>query len=205
MVKKRTTGKKANPTAPTVAHQRTHSLSSDTTTDRRRPSARGAPVESVVLLSHAAPDGAARMVDVSGKAPTVREAAASAVFRAVPAVLDALLAGELPKGDALAAARLAGIFAAKRTAEWIPLCHPLPLDWVDIAIRRVAPGRLSILCTARTTARTGVEMEALTGVTAAALTLYDMAKSADKSIEIGPVRLERKSGGKSGPYRRAKS
>lgn len=145
------------------------------------------------------------MVDVSGKPATVREAAASAEFRAAPAVLDALLAGALPKGDALAAARLAGILAAKRTAEWIPLCHPLPLDWVEVTVRRVSRSRLIILCTARTTARTGVEMEALTGVSAAALTLYDMAKSADKSIEIGPVRLERKSGGKSGDYRRAKA
>lgn len=143
------------------------------------------------------------MVDVSGKQPTVREAAASAQFCAAPGVLDLLMVGRLSKGDALAAARVAGILAAKRTAEWIPLCHPLPLEWVDIGIRRVARGRLALLCTVRTTARTGVEMEALTGVSAAALTLYDMAKSADKSIEIGPVRLERKSGGKSGPYRRA--
>ncbi|MBI4718994.1 MAG: cyclic pyranopterin monophosphate synthase MoaC [Planctomycetes bacterium] len=152
-------------------------------------------------LSHLSADGSARMVDVSGKAVTVREARASAAVRMRPAVLRALLADELPKGDALAAARLAGVLAAKRTAEWIPLCHPLPLDWVHLEFARAASGTLEITCTARTTARTGVEMEALVGVSAAALTIYDMAKAADKGIVIGPIRLEYKSGGKSGTYR----
>ena len=142
------------------------------------------------------------MVDVSAKSVTEREATASARFQTRPDVLDALMAGKLPKGDALATARVAGILAAKRTSEWIPLCHPLSLDWVGIEFTRTAPGELAVRCTARTRGRTGVEMEALTGATAAALTLYDMAKAADKAIEIGPIRLESKSGGRSGSYLR---
>ncbi len=142
------------------------------------------------------------MVDVSAKSVTEREATASARVKTRPDVLDALMAGKLPKGEALATARVAGILAAKRTSEWIPLCHPLSLDWVGIEFTRAAPGELAVRCTARTRGRTGVEMEALTGATAAALTLYDMAKAADKAIEIGPIRLESKSGGQSGPYRR---
>jgi cyclic pyranopterin monophosphate synthase len=148
-------------------------------------------------LSHIGPKGEARMVDVSGKPITEREAAASARVRLSTQTLDALMSGSLPKGDALATARIAGIMAAKRTAEWIPLCHPLALDWVRIDFERTAPDQLLITCTAKTSARTGVEMEALTGASAAALCIYDMAKAADKSIEIGPIRLERKSGGKS--------
>jgi cyclic pyranopterin phosphate synthase len=123
----------------------------------------------------------------------------------------------LPKGDALATARIAGIQAAKRTSEWIPLCHPLPLEWVRIEFERIDPsplegtkrlpsesirGAIRVLCTAKTSAKTGVEMEALTGAAAAALTLYDMAKSADKAITIGPIQLEQKTGGKSGSYDR---
>lgn len=153
-------------------------------------------------FSHLDRAGAARMVDVSAKSVSVREAVASGRVTMTPAVLDALFAGTLPKGDALAAARIAGIQAAKRTAEWIPLCHPLSLDWIDVAIERAGADTLTLLSTARTTARTGVEMEALTAVAAAALTLYDMAKSADRGITIGPIRLESKSGGKSGPWRR---
>ncbi len=153
-------------------------------------------------LSHLGPSGNARMVDVSRKPVTDREAAASAMVRMRSAVLDAMLEGTLPKGDALATARVAGILGAKRTSEWIPLCHPLPLDWVRIEFERVGPEDLSITCTTKTTARTGVEMEALTGATAAALAIYDMAKAADKSIVIGPIQLERKSGGQSGPFER---
>ncbi|MGB2986501.1 MAG: cyclic pyranopterin monophosphate synthase MoaC [Phycisphaerae bacterium] len=153
-------------------------------------------------LSHVGSGGEARMVDVSPKDATEREASASAVVRMRHTVLDALLSGALPKGDALATARVAGIHAAKRTSEWIPLCHPLPLDWVQIEFSRTGSDELSIFCTAKTTARTGVEMEALTGAAAAALTLYDMAKSADKAIVIGPIQLERKAGGKSGTYLR---
>lgn len=145
------------------------------------------------------------MVDVSAKDVSVREAVASGVVTMRSEVLDALFEGKLPKGDALATARIAGVCAAKRTSEWIPLCHPLGLDWVDIEFSRSGDSVLSIRCVARTTARTGVEMEALTGVSAAALTIYDMAKAADKAIVIGPIQLERKTGGKSGTYTRAGS
>lgn len=156
-------------------------------------------------LSHIGPAGDARMVDVSRKPVTQREATASAVVSMQPSVLEALLSDSLPKGDALATARVAGILAAKRVSEWIPLCHPLPLDWVRIEFSKPRTGELSIQCTAKTAARTGVEMEALTGVTAAALTVYDMAKAADKAIVIGPIQLERKTGGKSGDYQRPPS
>jgi len=153
-------------------------------------------------LTHLGAHGQARMVDISVKKATAREAVASAAVTMRPNVLDAVLGGKLPKGDALATARIAGILAAKRTPEWIPLCHPLPLDCVQLDFERGDGETLLITCMVRTTARTGVEMEALTGVAAAALCLYDMAKAADKSIVIGPIRLERKTGGKSGTYRR---
>lgn len=156
-------------------------------------------------LSHIGPKGEARMVDVASKSITAREAGASASVVMKSEVLDLLMEGLLPKGDALNTARIAGIFAAKRTSEWIPLCHPLPLDWVHIEFQRANADTLRIECSARTTAKTGVEMEALTGVTAAALTIYDMSKAADKSIVIGPIQLEYKTGGKSGDYRRATS
>ncbi len=152
--------------------------------------------------SHIDESGAARMVDVSAKEVTGREASASAVVRMTTVVLDTIFGSGLPKGDALSTARIAGIQAAKRTAEWIPLCHVLPLDWVQIDFARTGDETLRIECTARATARTGVEMEALVGVSAAALTVYDMAKSLDKSTVIGPIQLERKSGGKSGDFRR---
>jgi len=151
-------------------------------------------------LSHVDAQGEARMVDVSPKAVTVREALASAVVTMRGDVLDALMAGRVPKGETLNTARIAGIQAAKRTPEWIPMCHIVALDFVGIEFQRRSSDRLEINCTARATARTGVEMEALTGVAVAALTLYDMAKSADKAIEIGPIRLERKTGGKRGDY-----
>ncbi len=151
-------------------------------------------------LSHVDARGEVRMVDVSGKAVTIRTATASATVRMKADVLDAVYAETLPKGDALATARIAGITAAKRTSEWIPLCHPLPLDWVCVDFSRDSRETLSIRCTTKTSARTGVEMEALTGVMAAALALYDMAKAADKSIVIGPIRVERKTGGRSGDY-----
>jgi len=154
-------------------------------------------------LSHVDADGAARMVDVSNKDVTAREAAASAVVRTKREVLDAMMAGTLPKGDALATARVAGIMTAKRTAEWIPLCHPLPLDEVRVEFTRTGDNELRIVCTAKAIARTGVEMEALTGAAATALCLYDMAKAADRSITIGPIQLETKSGGRRGDYRRA--
>jgi len=156
-------------------------------------------------LSHLDPDGKAQMVDVSSKAVTEREATASGEVRMKVKVLDALMRGALPKGDVMATARVAGIQAAKRTAEWIPLCHPLPLDWVQIDFERTGPETLCIRCRAKTTARTGVEMEAMIGVSAAALTVYDMAKAADKAIVIGPIQLDRKTGGRSGEYRRGGS
>jgi cyclic pyranopterin phosphate synthase len=153
-------------------------------------------------LSHLDSQGKAKMVDVSQKPVSQREAVASAIVQLRPDVLDALMAGTLPKGDVFNTARIAGIQAAKRTAELIPLCHILPLDFVGIEFARMSPDRISITCTARTTARTGVEMEALTGASVTALTIYDMAKSVDKAIEIGPIRLETKSGGASGDFRR---
>lgn len=145
------------------------------------------------------------MVDVGHKAVTNREARASACVEMRPDVLEKLMGNALPKGDALATARIAGIQAAKRTADWIPLCHPLALDWVSIEFESRGGSHLDIVCSVRATSRTGVEMEALTGAAAAALTIYDMAKSADKGIVIGPIQLEHKSGGKSGDYRRGES
>jgi len=153
-------------------------------------------------LTHLTEEGQAHMVDVSEKAVTAREAVASAAVTMTPDVLARLIGGDLPKGEALGTARIAGIQAAKRTGEWIPLCHPLGLDWVQVEFTRVSAGVLRVECTARTVARTGVEMEAMVGAAAAALTIYDMAKAADKSIVIGPIQLERKTGGKSGDFRR---
>jgi cyclic pyranopterin phosphate synthase len=152
-------------------------------------------------LSHYDDAGRARMVDVSAKPATKREAEASAFVAMKPAVLAAL--PNNPKGDALAVARIAGIMAAKRTAELIPMCHPLPLAHVDVDVRLCENG-VAITSKVTTTAETGVEMEALVAVSVAALTVYDMCKAADKGIEIREIRLERKSGGKSGDYRRAK-
>jgi cyclic pyranopterin monophosphate synthase len=152
-------------------------------------------------LSHYDGAGRARMVDVSGKSGTKREAEASAFVAMKPAVLDAL--PKNPKGDALEVARLAGIMAAKRTAELIPLCHPLPLALIDVDMRLCENG-VAITSKVTTTAETGVEMEALVAVSVAALTVYDMCKALDKGIEIREIVLERKSGGKSGEYRRAK-
>jgi cyclic pyranopterin phosphate synthase len=152
-------------------------------------------------LSHYDRTCRARMVDVSGKAATKREAEASG-FVAVKAEVLAKLSRN-PKGDPLEVARIAGIMAAKRTSELIPMCHPLPLSLVDVEVR-VCENGLAITSKVATTAETGVEMEALTAVSIAALTLYDMLKGADKSIEIREVVLERKSGGKSGDYRRRK-
>ena len=150
-------------------------------------------------LSHYDRDGRARMVDVSHKSATRREAEASAFVEMKPGVLAAL--PKNPKGDALEVARLAGIMAAKRTSELIPLCHPLPLALVDVELRLCENG-VAVTSKVTTTAETGVEMEALVAASVAALTLYDMCKAADKGIEIREIVLERKSGGKSGDYRR---
>src|SRR5579863_10942 len=152
-------------------------------------------------LSHYDDAGSARMVDVSAKPATKREAEASAFVAMKPAVLAAL--PNNPKGDALAVARIAGIMAAKRTAELIPMCHPLPLAHIDVDVRLCENG-VAITSKVTTTAETGVEMEALVAASVAALTVYDMCKAADKGIEIRKIVLERKSGGKSGDYHRAK-
>src|ERR1700689_5079930 len=152
-------------------------------------------------LSHYDGAGRARMVDVSGKSATKREAEASAFVAMKPAVLAALPRN--PKGDPLEIARIAGIMAAKRTAELIPMCHPLPLALVHVDLRLCENG-VAVTAKVSTTAETGVEMEALVAVSVAALTVYDMCKGADKSIEIREIVLERKSGGKSGEYCRTK-
>lgn len=141
------------------------------------------------------------MVDVSGKAATRREAEASAFVAMKPEVLAAL--PQNPKGDPLEVARIAGIMAAKRTAELIPMCHPLPLAVVDVDLRLCENG-VAITSKAATNAETGVEMEALVAASVAALTVYDMCKGADKSIEIREIVLQSKTGGKSGEYRRGK-
>jgi cyclic pyranopterin monophosphate synthase len=152
-------------------------------------------------LSHYDPGGRARMVDVSGKPATRREAEASAFVAIDPKVLAALPAN--PKGDPLEVARVAGIMAAKRTAELIPMCHPLPLAMIDVHLR-VCENGVEITSKVTTTAETGVEMEALVAASVSALTIYDMCKALDKGIEIREIVLERKSGGKSGEYRRAR-
>jgi cyclic pyranopterin phosphate synthase len=153
-------------------------------------------------LSHYDSKGRARMVDVSAKAQSKREAEASAMVVMKPALLKALPAN--PKGDPLEVARLAGIMAAKRTAELIPMCHPLPLSHIDVRMRLCENG-VAITSKVTTTAVTGVEMEALVAASVAALTVYDMCKALDKGIEIRHIMLERKSGGKSGDFRRRKT
>lgn len=150
-------------------------------------------------LTHFDDSGQARMVDVSHKAGTKRTARAHAFVRMSPEVLAALPSN--PKGDPLAVARIAGIQAAKRTAELIPLCHSLPLSHADVAIMP-EPDGLRVIASAETTAQTGVEMEALTAAAVAALTIYDMTKALDKRIEIQDVYLLEKTGGKSGDFRR---
>ncbi|MEJ7810176.1 MAG: cyclic pyranopterin monophosphate synthase MoaC [Gemmatimonadaceae bacterium] len=150
-------------------------------------------------LSHVGPGGEARMVDVSAKAVTARMARASGTIRMQATTLRAIRDNALAKGDVIAVARVAGVFAAKRTAELIPLCHPLPLTDVQIALTAddALPG-LRAEAIVRTTAQTGVEMEAITAVAVTLITVYDMAKSADKSMQINDIRLEEKTGGSSG-------
>ena len=152
-------------------------------------------------LSHYDDSGRARMVDVSAKHRTAREAEASAFVAMSAEVMQSLATN--PKGDPLETARLAGIMAAKKTAELIPLCHPLPLSHVDVELNECENG-IAISARVRTTAETGVEMEALVAASVAALTVYDMCKAIDKGIEIREVVLQRKSGGKSGDYVRKK-
>jgi cyclic pyranopterin phosphate synthase len=153
-------------------------------------------------LSHYDDKGEARMVDVSGKVSTQRTALAHAFVKMRPEVLGQLATN--PKGDPLEVARIAGIMAAKRTAEWIPMCHPLPLSHVGVELT-VEESGVRIRASATTVGPTGVEMEALTAASAAALTVYDMTKALDKSIEIQDIYLLEKTGGKSGDYRRGGS
>lgn len=147
--------------------------------------------------------GAARMVDVGAKAVTRRRAVARGAVSMSRSALRALKAGALKKGDALAAARLAGIMAAKKASDLIPLCHPLPVDSAEVRLR-VRAGRVEVEAEVSTSAKTGVEMEALTAAAAACLTLYDMVKSEDRGMVVGPLWLAEKSGGRSGLYRRPK-
>jgi cyclic pyranopterin phosphate synthase len=155
-------------------------------------------------LSHIDDEGRVRMVDTSDKPTTTRHAAASAQVSMTPETVAAVREHRTPKGDPLEAARLAGIMAAKRTAELIPLCHPLPLTHVNVQARIEDYG-VYLESSVSTNAQTGVEMEALTAVSVAALTIYDMCKALDKSIVISSVRLESKTGGKSGDYFREHS
>ena len=152
-------------------------------------------------MSHVDARGRVRMVDVGHKPVTMREAVAEGCIIIAPRALRAIRAGRVAKGDPLQAARVAGIMAAKRTAELIPLCHPLPLSYVHVDLRPRRDG-YAIKVSARTTAQTGVEMEALTAVAVAALTVYDMVKALDRGMVIGDIRLVKKTGGRSETYRR---
>ena len=150
-------------------------------------------------LSHVDKSGRVRMVDVGAKAETAREAVARGRITVGAAALREIRAGRVAKGDPLQAARLAGILAAKRTADLVPLCHPLPLSHVDVDITREKRG-YRIESRVKTVGRTGVEMEALTAVAVAALTIYDMLKALDKTMVIGEIRVTEKRGGRSGEY-----
>jgi len=155
-------------------------------------------------LSHYREGGEVNMVDVSAKAVTTRTAVAHAFVRMAPRVVRAVRSVKNPKGNPLEVARIAGIAAAKRTSQWIPLCHPLPITHIDVTASLCKDG-VELHSKVTATAQTGVEMEALVAVTCAALTVYDMCKALDKGIEITDVYLLEKSGGKSGDYRRAGS
>lgn len=155
-------------------------------------------------LSHVTKSGEARMVDISLKSPTVREAIARGKVLMKPAILLQVKNTSLKKGDVLAVARVAGIMAAKRVPDIIPLCHTIPLDTVTIDFDLSTKDGISIIAAARSTGKTGVEMEALTAVTVAALTIYDMCKAVEKGMTITDIYLETKTGGKSGTYRRKK-
>ena len=153
-------------------------------------------------LTHIDETGRARMVDVSAKAVTVREALAEGRVRMAPATLALALSGDAKKGDVRAVAEIAGVMAAKKTSDLIPLCHPLALSKVEVRVEPAEDG-LSVTARVRTTGQTGVEMEALTAVSVACLTVYDMLKAADKAMTIDAVRLMEKSGGASGDWTRA--
>jgi cyclic pyranopterin phosphate synthase len=150
-------------------------------------------------LTHLSPTGKSQMVDVSDKTTTAREAVAAGTIRIAPKAMDLVREGRISKGNVVETARLAGIMAAKKTADLVPLCHPLWLDHVDVEITDKGWG-FEIRSRVRCKGKTGVEMEALTAVSVAALTLYDMVKAADRAMVIGDIRLMRKSGGRSGTY-----
>lgn len=153
-------------------------------------------------LSHLDASGAARMVDVAAKPVTARRAVASGRVEMAPETLALITSGRAEKGDVLAVARVAGVMAAKRTSELIPLCHPLPINAVRVSFEPMPPRQLAIRAEVTVDGRTGVEMEALTAVSVAALTVYDMCKAVDREMTIAEVRLDAKSGGRSGEYRR---
>jgi cyclic pyranopterin monophosphate synthase len=154
-------------------------------------------------LTHLDEHGAARMVDVGDKPVTARRAVAQAVVRMAPETARAVQAGDAPKGDVLGTARIAGIQAAKRTGELIPLCHPIGLDHVDVdGVVDAEAGTVTLTASASVTARTGIEMEAMTAAAVAALTVYDMVKGIERGVTIEAVRLVEKSGGRSGTWRR---
>jgi cyclic pyranopterin phosphate synthase len=176
-------------------------------TNRTRPRLHAVPgagrKRAAARLTHLDPAGRIRMVDVGEKAITRREAVARGAVRMLPATAAAIVAGRLAKGEALAAARMAGIMAAKRTHELIPLCHQIPLELVEVDFRpSPRQGLIEIQARAITSWRTGVEMEAMVAVSAAALALYDMAKAIDRAMVIDAVRLVSKQGGRSGEYKR---
>ncbi|WP_438444686.1 cyclic pyranopterin monophosphate synthase MoaC [Gorillibacterium sp. sgz5001074] len=153
-------------------------------------------------LTHFNDQGRARMVDISDKPVTERSATAETTVKMKPETLARIKEGGIAKGDVRAVAQVAGIMAAKKTSDWIPMCHPLALTGVNISFSDNGVDELYIEATVRITGKTGVEMEALTAVSAAALTVYDMCKAADKAMEIGPTRLMAKSGGKNGDFQR---
>ncbi len=152
-------------------------------------------------LTHFDDQGASRMVDVGGKAITERMARAESFVHMQPETLSLIRNRQVAKGDVLDVARLAGIMATKRTADLIPLCHPLGIDAVDLDLQIIDDRTIRIEATVKVQGRTGVEMEALTAVTIAGLTIYDMCKAVDRGMTLGPTRLLEKSGGKSGPFR----
>jgi cyclic pyranopterin phosphate synthase len=155
------------------------------------------------LLTHLDGDGTARMVDVGAKPATLRVAVARATVRMHPDTAAAVAAGDAPKGDVVSTARIAAIQAAKRTDEWIPLAHTLPLDSVDVDVEVDAPGgTVTLTATSRVTARTGVEMEAMVAAAAGALCVYDMVKGMERGVVIDRIELLEKSGGRSGTWRR---
>jgi len=152
-------------------------------------------------LTHLDEKGNARMVDVTAKPPTDREAVACGTVRMLPHTLNLIEGGQIPKGDVYSVARVAGIMAAKKTSDMIPLCHPLEITGIDVTFHpNLDKGEINIEARVRTWARTGVEMEAMTAVGAAALTIYDMCKAADRSMTITDIRLMAKRGGKSGDF-----